>query len=100
MNLASATIGQPVIVDHVGGERAFRRRLMDLGWVPGTRVVLVGLAPLGDPMELLVRGASLSIRRGEAEHVRVISVEAAAIERDEAERTSEEAIADCAQSVP
>lgn len=71
MNLGQASVGQIVEVQHVGGERAFRRRLMELGLVPGTRVQLVGVAPLGDPIELLVRGCSLSIRRADAACVAV-----------------------------
>lgn len=71
MNLSQASVGQIVEVEHVGGERAFRRRLMELGLVPGTRVQLVGVAPLGDPLELLVRGCSLSIRRADASSVAV-----------------------------
>jgi ferrous iron transport protein A len=71
MQLADAALGQVVTIRQVGGERAFRRRLMELGLVPGTRVQLVGIAPLGDPMELLVRGASLSIRRSEARELSV-----------------------------
>jgi ferrous iron transport protein A len=71
MTLAHAALGQPVTITHVGGDRAFRRRLMELGLVPGTRVELVGVAPLGDPLELLVRGCSLSIRRGQALFVSV-----------------------------
>jgi ferrous iron transport protein A len=74
-------------VDHVGGERSFRRRLMELGLVPGTRVELVGIAPLGDPLELLVRGASLSIRRSDARAVSVV----------EREQESREASADRAE---
>ena len=66
MTLAHIGRGRPVTVEYVGGDRAFRRRLMELGLVPGTRVEVVGTAPLGDPLELLVRGCSLSIRRGEA----------------------------------
>lgn len=66
MTLAHIGRGRPVVVQHVGGDRAFRRRLMELGLVPGTRIEVVGAAPLGDPLELLVRGCSLSIRRGEA----------------------------------
>ena len=77
MHLGEAAVGQVVTVEHVGGERSFRRRLMELGLVPGTRVELKGIAPLGDPLELLVRGASLSIRRREARAVRVVLVEAA-----------------------
>ncbi len=66
MILAEVAIGTVVVVEEVGGERAFRRRLMELGLLPGTRVEVKGVAPLGDPIELLVRGASLSIRRAEA----------------------------------
>jgi ferrous iron transport protein A len=66
MFLADVAIGTVVVVEEVGGERAFRRRLMELGLLPGTRVEVKGVAPLGDPIELLVRGASLSIRRSEA----------------------------------
>jgi Fe2+ transport system protein FeoA len=69
MNLAQASIGQVVTVEHVGGERSFRRRLMELGILPNTQVEMKGVAPLGDPLELLVRGCSLSIRRAEAAEV-------------------------------
>ena len=71
MNLAQARIGQVVTVEHVAGDGSFRRRLMELGLVPGTRVEVIGVAPLGDPLELLVRGGSLSIRRAEAQGVAV-----------------------------
>jgi ferrous iron transport protein A len=71
MRLADAPFRQALTVENVGGERGFRRRLMELGLLPGTRVELVGVAPLGDPLELLVRGCSLSIRRSEAELVSV-----------------------------
>jgi Fe2+ transport system protein FeoA len=65
-SLAELALADVACVEHVGGERSFRRRLMELGLVPGTRVELKAVAPLGDPLELLVRGASLSIRRAEA----------------------------------
>lgn len=71
MTLAQANTGERVTIAHVGGERSFRRRLMELGLVPGTHVELVGIAPLGDPLELLVRGCSLSIRHTEALSVAV-----------------------------
>jgi ferrous iron transport protein A len=70
-SLAELALGDVVSIEHVGGERAFRRRLMELGLVPGTRVELIAVAPLGDPLELLVRGSSLSIRRSDASAVRV-----------------------------
>lgn len=55
----------------VGGPPGFRRRLMELGLVPGTTVEVVRIAPLGDPIQLLVRGCRLSIRRGEAAELHV-----------------------------
>jgi len=70
-SLADLTVRDVAVIEHVGGEGAFRRRLMELGLVPGTRVELVGVAPLGDPLELLVRGSSLSIRKSEASVIRV-----------------------------
>ena len=81
MNLAQTRIGQVVTVSHIAGEGSFRRRLMELGLVPGTRVEVIGIAPLGDPMELLVRGGSLSIRRAEAEGVSVRTEERVSPER-------------------
>lgn len=66
MKLTELPRGTVASVTQVGGTGSFRRRLMELGMVPGTRVEVRGVAPLGDPLELLVRGASLSIRRAEA----------------------------------
>jgi ferrous iron transport protein A len=66
MLLSEIKPGQIVQIVGIAGQSAFRRRLMELGLVPGTRVELVRVAPLGDPVELLVRGASLSIRKAEA----------------------------------
>ncbi|HEY4103478.1 MAG TPA: FeoA family protein [Polyangiaceae bacterium] len=86
MNLAQTRIGQVVTVEHVGGEGSFRRRLMELGLLPGTRVEVVGIAPLGDPMELLLRGGSLSIRRSEAEDISVTLGEVTSTERARASR--------------
>src|SRR5476651_772724 len=81
MNLAETRIGQVVTVSHVAGEGSFRRRLMELGLVPGTQIEVVGVAPLGEPLELLVRGSSLSIRRAEAQGVSVTLGDAASAER-------------------
>lgn len=71
MSLAALPMRQEATVTEVGGARGFRRRLMELGLVPGTRVRLMNVAPLGDPLELDVRGCRLSIRKNEAEVVRV-----------------------------
>ncbi|HEX3773813.1 MAG TPA: FeoA family protein [Polyangiaceae bacterium] len=101
MNLAQTRIGQVVTVEHVGGEGSFRRRLMELGLLPGTRVEVVGIAPLGDPMELLLRGGSLSIRRAEAEDISVTFGEVTSAEPARAEReTSAIAARGLARSAP
>ena len=71
MTLGDVPLGATVVVTSVGGEGAFRRRLMELGVLPGTRVELVRVAPLGDPMELRVRGCALSMRRDEARAILV-----------------------------
>ena len=58
-------------VQSVGGDRAFRRRIMEMGLVPGTRVRVKAVAPLGDPLTLEVRTGLLSIRKEEAAQVLV-----------------------------
>ncbi|MBM4373614.1 MAG: FeoA domain-containing protein [Deltaproteobacteria bacterium] len=69
--LAGARLSEPYVVLEVGGERGFRRRLMELGLVPGTVVRVAKVAPLGDPLELVARGSNLSIRAADAGAVRV-----------------------------
>ena len=81
MVLSEIKPGQIVEVVNVAGQSSFRRRLMELGLVPGTRVELLRVAPLGDPVELLVRGASLSIRKAEASVIEVAKENAARPEK-------------------
>ncbi|RYZ06338.1 MAG: ferrous iron transport protein A [Myxococcales bacterium] len=81
MVLSEIKPGQIVEVVKVAGQSSFRRRLMELGLVPGTRVELLRVAPLGDPVELLVRGASLSIRKAEASIIEVVKESAASPEK-------------------
>ena len=69
--LDKVALRQQVVIASIGGARTFRRRLMEMGLVPGTRVSVVNVAPLGDPLELDVRDSRLSIRRGEAAHIAV-----------------------------
>lgn len=64
-------LGGRGVVDAVGGERPYRRRLMEMGLVPGTSVTLINVAPLGDPVEIELRHGRLSIRRREAALVRL-----------------------------
>ena len=71
MSLLEVARNRTVIVEEVAGDRAFRRRIMEMGLVPGTAVRVVAVAPLGDPLTLELRASRLSIRKREAEQVRV-----------------------------
>ena len=63
--------GEHGTIQRVDGDAAIARRLMELGLVPGTKVHVIRLAPLGDPVELRIRQVHLSIRRAEAAHIHV-----------------------------
>jgi ferrous iron transport protein A len=69
--LAELPPGGAGIVREVAGPRAFRRRLLEMGLVPGTRVRVVTVAPLGDPLRIEVRGGQWSIRRREAAQITI-----------------------------
>lgn len=69
--LKSAKIGSTSTVKKVHGEGAIRRRIMDMGITKGTDVFLRKVAPLGDPMELTVRGYELTIRKNDAEKIEI-----------------------------
>lgn len=103
MKLAVLPQGAIATVTHVGGSGSFRRRLMELGILPGTSVQLVGVAPLGDPLELLVRGASLSIRRAEALTVEVAPVaagQAASARPESPPEAADLSVTRCARGTP
>jgi len=70
-SLAETPLGRVVRVAAVEGARAFRRRLLEMGLVPGTAVRVVTVAPLGDPLRIEVRGGQWSIRRAEAAQIRI-----------------------------
>lgn len=63
--------GQTVKVVRLHGEGAVRRRIMDMGVTKGTEIYVRKVAPLGDPLELTVRGYELSIRKFDAEKIEV-----------------------------
>jgi ferrous iron transport protein A len=73
ISLSDTPLGRAVEVRSVGGARAFRRRLLEMGLVPGTPVRVVTVAPLGDPLRIEVRGGQWSIRRAEAAQIQVES---------------------------
>lgn len=67
--LKDAKIGQTVRVKKLGGEGAIKRRIMDMGITKGTDVYIRKVAPLGDPIEITVRGYELSLRKADAEMI-------------------------------
>ena len=71
MTLLDVASGRTVTIEQVGGERSFRRRLLDLGLLPGTQVTVTGSTPFGGPLTLLARGCHLSLRAREARNVAV-----------------------------
>ena len=71
MTLDKLPLGQEAVITAVGGEGALRCRLLDMGLIPKTRVWVEKIAPLGDPLELRVRGYSLSLRKEDAGKIEV-----------------------------
>ena len=69
--LREVPIGETVKVVKLHGEGAVKRRIMDMGITKGVEVYVRKVAPLGDPMEVTVRGYELSIRKADAEMVEV-----------------------------
>lgn len=67
--LQQLKVGQTATVVRLHGEGPVRRRIMDMGLTKGTEVYLRKVAPLGDPLELTVRGYELSIRKADAEMI-------------------------------
>ena len=63
--------GDTSVVVKLHGEGALKRRIMDMGLTKGTEIYVRKVAPLGDPMELTVRGYELSVRKGDAELIEV-----------------------------
>lgn len=69
--LRDAKIGDTVTVKKLNGEGAVKRRIMDMGITKGTEVTIRKVAPLGDPIEVTVRGYELSLRKADAEMIEV-----------------------------
>lgn len=67
MHISKLKIGHKArIIALAGGEKTYRQRLIALGLLPGTEFKVIRMAPLGDPIEIVVRGFSLSLRKCEA----------------------------------
>ena len=74
MTLREVPVHTTVKVGKINGEGAFRRRIMDMGITKNSEIYVRKVAPLGDPVEITVRGYELSLRRDDAESVEVVTV--------------------------
>ncbi len=71
MTLDELGIGKTAVIRTVGGEGPLRLRLLDMGLIPKTRITLIKRAPMGDPIELRVRGYQLTLRAEDAKNITV-----------------------------
>ncbi len=71
MTLKEAKVGSSVKITQINGGGAIKRRIMDMGLTKGTEVHIRKVAPLGDPVEVTVRGYELSLRKADAEIIEV-----------------------------
>ena len=69
MTLDKLKVGAYGVIEAVGGEGALRRRLLDMGLTPRTRVMVRKVAPMGDPIELFLRGYELTLRLEDAREI-------------------------------
>lgn len=69
--LKDSKVGQTVIVKKLHGEGPIKRRIMDMGITKGVEIYVRKFAPLGDPMELYLRGYELSLRKDDAQMVEI-----------------------------
>ena len=72
--LDKANINQDYIILKVKGEKQIKRRLMDLGLIPGTKLHVRKYAPLGDPIEIIVKGTELTIRKSDAFNILIETI--------------------------
>ncbi len=71
MTLGEAQVGDTVVVKKIVGDNAYKRRIMDMGITKGSKLYIRKVAPLGDPVEITVRGYELSVRKDDAQCVDV-----------------------------
>lgn len=71
MTLDALKTGQSAVIENVGGQGALRLRFLDMGLIPGTSVTLMKVAPMGDPIEIRLRGYELTLRLDEARWIEV-----------------------------
>lgn len=71
MTLGDAKVGTTVVVTKIEGGSAYKRRIMDMGITKGSELFIRKVAPLGDPVEITVRGYELTVRKADAQCVEV-----------------------------
>lgn len=71
MTIDDLKIGEDGVITQVGGEGALRLRFLDMGLIPGTKVLLQKIAPMGDPIQIQIRGYELTIRREDAKKIAI-----------------------------
>ena len=77
MTLNELPVGKAAVITKVGGAGALRCRLLDMGLIPKTKIVITKVAPMGDPIELRLRGYTLTIRVEDAKNIEVKEGESA-----------------------
>ena len=81
MTLDKIAVGESAIIKAVGGDAALRCRLLDMGLIPKTGVTLQKIAPMGDPIEIRVRGYELTLRIDDAKEIEVEKLTAEGAEK-------------------
>ena len=81
MTIRDLKVGQTARIDAVGGEGALRQHFLDMGVIPGAEITLIKLAPMGDPMELRIRGYELTLRLDDAQKIQATLIEGDAKEK-------------------
>ncbi len=74
MTLDQLSVGESGVITRVGGEGSLRLHLLDMGLIPRTRVTLFKVAPMGDPLQLQLRGYTLTLRRDDAAKIEIDDV--------------------------
>lgn len=75
MRLSELKIGEIKVITKVNGEGSLRHRLLEMGIIPGTKIMITKKAPLGDPIQIHIRGYELSIRKDDANYIEVGEIE-------------------------
>ena len=90
MTLRELKIGQSAVVESVGGSGSLRQHFLDMGVIPGAEVSVVRFAPMGDPMELRIRGYELTLRLADAQKIKIRPLEKATVKDSKKKGTPKE----------